>query len=104
MDPRHVTEIYLPVGVFLETFQPQIAELDCSESACARNHPRVVGMSFKDAAGTGLNPENMFIAPLLNWGMWTMCPHLFNADNKFYGNAKDAFKSMMLEMDNVILS
>ena len=102
MDPRHVTELFLPVGVFLETFQPQIAEVDCSGAGCRQYNPLVVLMSFKDPAGTGFLDEGMDIGPLREWGMWPMCPHLYNEDNRFYGYEKDSFKSMMLEMDDVI--
>lgn len=29
LDPRHVTEFYLPIGVFLQTFRPQLVDADC---------------------------------------------------------------------------
>lgn len=152
IDPRHITEFYLPVGVFLQTFRPQLIEADCKycpyptecsvegRLRCNWNDGRVQTIVNQITTERATDWDNPFLfgrqaTPVLwfqqstssmawesmrqdggpqrtffmnqfdfkadkGFGMWPMCPH---ANQGFMEiSAADAYKSMLLQADDVI--
>jgi hypothetical protein len=111
IDPRHVSEIYLPVGVFLQTFRPQIVDAEPDTSNTDRDYwmNGLVTRVTRGPAPILLYTEkwqgekktqfmNQFdIQPFKDLGMWPMCPHGNGANGGFYViDQGDAYKSMAL--------
>ncbi len=123
IDPRHTTEFYLPVGVFLQTFRPQLVEAKCNSEGHMCTGPdnsrwTTTGGTYSEKGNT-TTPVLFFsntwqgkdyskvtqfwnrfdLLPHSALGMWPMCPH----DQSFMAiNAEDAYKSSMIRSDGII--